>query len=112
MTWPQRVITPPIDILTSVSRLINNITDNHHQQLATRFREAVATYRNARDLVDIGAYVAGSNPQIDRALSLKPQIDAFLRQTPGEHSSWADTLTWLERIFSNQGGDPIAALKI
>ena len=63
-----RNIYPPIDVLASASRVMSDVTDNHHRQLCGSFKEALATYRQSEDLINIGAYKAGSNPAIDAAI--------------------------------------------
>jgi flagellum-specific ATP synthase len=75
---------PSIDVLESVSRLEPVITTQAQRALSRELRELLAAYREARDLVEIGAYARGSNPLVDRALDLKPLIDAFLRQDVSE----------------------------
>jgi flagellum-specific ATP synthase len=55
-------------------------------------RELLAAWRDARDLIEIDAYVAGTNPLVDRAVQLRPAIDRFLRQPVGEPCSLADTI--------------------
>lgn len=77
---------PAVDVLESVSRSMLEITPENHRKLATRIRQILATYRDAEDLVNIGAYVAGSNPEIDMALRLMPKIREFLRQDLYEES--------------------------
>lgn len=71
---------PAIDVLQSVSRTMIDVTSPRHQELAVRLRTVLATYRDAEDLVNIGAYVAGSNPEIDRSLRLMPGLRAFVQQ--------------------------------
>ncbi len=71
---------PPVDILDSISRSMIDVTSAEHRELATQMRSVLSTYRDAEDLVNIGAYVKGSNPEIDRALRLIPKIRAFLKQ--------------------------------
>ncbi len=90
---------PAIDVLTSVSRVMNDVTEKRHQRLAARLRDVVSTYRSARDLINIGAYVAGSSAQIDLALELIPQVTDFLRQPAGESAAFEETLEELARIF-------------
>jgi flagellar biosynthesis/type III secretory pathway ATPase len=58
-------------------------------------RELLAAYDNARDLINIGAYVAGSNPIIDRAIARMPEILAFLRQAVDEPAPWEETIARL-----------------
>lgn len=71
---------PAVDVLQSVSRTMIDVTSPRRQELAVRLRSVLATYRDAEDLVNIGAYVAGSNPEIDRALRLMPALRSFLQQ--------------------------------
>lgn len=91
---------PAIDILASVSRLMVEITDQDHRNMAGNLRAALATYRDAEDLINIGAYASGSNPEIDSAISLYPKIVEFLQQGVNESSSWSETVAQLEQIFS------------
>ncbi len=71
---------PAIDVLDSISRCMIDVVPDEHQRLAGELRGILSTYRDAEDLVNIGAYVAGSNPEIDRALKLVPTIRTFLQQ--------------------------------
>lgn len=78
---------PAVDILESVSRAMIDVTPESHQALAQRMRSVLAVYRDAEDLVNIGAYVSGSNPDIDTALRLMPKIREFVQQGLFEPSS-------------------------
>jgi flagellum-specific ATP synthase len=71
---------PAIDVLASVSRVANAVTTRDEQALARELRQLMAAYAEARDLIEIGAYVVGTNPTVDRAIALRPAIDEFLRQ--------------------------------
>jgi flagellum-specific ATP synthase len=71
---------PSIDVLESVSRVVGAVTTPEQRALATELRRLMAAHRDARDLIEIGAYVPGTNPLVDRARELAPGIDAFLRQ--------------------------------
>jgi flagellum-specific ATP synthase len=73
---------PAIDVPQSLSRLFPTLAGADHSTAAGIVRDALATYRQSRDLINIGAYVAGSDPQIDRAIRLQPGILDFLRQHP------------------------------
>ena len=86
---------PAIDILASVSRLMNELASEEHKQAAARIRELMAIYKTNEDLINIGAYVSGSNPRIDLAIKMHPQIMNFLRQEEGESSSFESTVTEL-----------------
>lgn len=84
---------PAIDVLESISRANNALTSREQREAATTVRRLMAARRDAKDLIDIGAYVAGSNPLVDRSLRQADVIDGFLRQdmedlTPAE-LSWA-----------------------
>ncbi len=83
---------PSIDVLESISRVAPAITGPEARQDAQRLRRLMAAHRSVRELVEIGAYVAGTDPDADTALRLNPQIEAFLRQDMGDVSEAA--LTW------------------
>ncbi len=89
---------PAIDTLQSVSRLATRVASPEHRELARRLREAQATYQRSEDLINLGAYVAGSNPQLDSAIRLRPRILEFLRQRPDERSPPAEMLARMEAI--------------
>lgn len=78
---------PAVDVLSSVSRVMTEVASAPHQELARKAREVLATYEDSRDLVEVGAYVAGSNPKLDQALTVLPKLNEFLRQTPAERFS-------------------------
>lgn len=86
---------PPIDILQSVSRLMDRVAEPRQRQAARHLRQLLAAYEDARDLVAIGAYSRGADPVVDRALDLLPSIDAFLRQQPREATPFEDTVAAL-----------------
>jgi flagellum-specific ATP synthase len=75
---------PAIDVLQSVSRTMPDVTAVDHRLKASRVRDWMATARDSEDLVNVGAYVAGSNPRIDEALAKRGAIETFLRQ-PAEN---------------------------
>jgi flagellum-specific ATP synthase len=91
---------PAIDVLQSVSRVANAVTTKEEQQLARELRQLLAAYAEARDLIEIGAYVAGSNPVVDRAVRLRPQIDAMLRQHVEDRTTAADAFARLAQVLS------------
>ena len=93
---------PPIDILGSVSRVMSQVATPEHQRAAGELREVLATYAAARDLVEIGAYSPGSNPRVDRALKLLPQVRDFLRQRPDEPCLYEQTVEHLMGIFAQE----------
>jgi flagellum-specific ATP synthase len=71
---------PSIDILESISRVMVNIADPDHLSAAAQLRDWLAAYRDAEDLIHIGAYAKGSNPRVDAALDKLPKIESYLRQ--------------------------------
>jgi flagellum-specific ATP synthase len=96
-----RNIYPPIDVLNSASRVMMDVTDREQQQLAGKFKELLATYRQAEDLINIGAYKAGSNPKIDYALTKLEQLTNYQKQQVHDGVSFADSLQQLNDIFKN-----------
>ena len=82
---------PSIDAVASISRVASRVTDKEQRRLATILRSVLSARRQAQDLLDVGAYVTGSNPYVDAAVAHGDAIDAFLRQgmddvTPAEYS--------------------------
>jgi flagellum-specific ATP synthase len=90
---------PAIDVLASISRVMSDIVADGHRTLAREAREVLAAYRDAADLVEVGAYAAGSNPKVDRALKCIEALRAFLRQEPAERTPLPEALAWLARIL-------------
>jgi flagellum-specific ATP synthase len=86
---------PPIDVLGSVSRVMADVVAERQQAAANWLRELVATYRKARDLINIGAYVAGSNPRIDEAIARIEMITAFLRQPVDSSQPYEESVAQL-----------------
>ena len=76
---------PPIAVLESNSRLMQRVTEPNHQVAAGALRALLGAYDEARDLVNIGAYQQGADPVVDAALTLRPELDGYLRQ-PAEES--------------------------
>jgi flagellum-specific ATP synthase len=87
---------PAIDILTSASRVMVDITDDRHQRSAGQIREWMATYQKNEDLISIGAYNQGSNPKIDKAIHMQARIEKFLRQGRNEVSNFGEST---EQLF-------------
>ena len=75
---------PAIDINASISRLMTNIVTPEHRQLASAFRDILSVYEKNEDLISIGAYKAGTNPNLDKAVSKIERVDRFLMQEVGE----------------------------
>jgi flagellum-specific ATP synthase len=89
---------PAIDVLDSISRVMNEIITDPHRRAAQAVRELLATYRSAEDLIQLGAYVAGGSPDIDRAIDRYPLIRAFLIQPPDEPTAWGPMMEQLSAI--------------
>lgn len=90
---------PAVDILASVSRLMPDLAGREQQEAAARVRDILATYADAEDLVNIGAYVAGSNPRIDQALARIDDVRAFLQQDAWEKAPMVESIARLVREF-------------
>jgi len=90
---------PPVDVLASVSRVMPSVTSAVHRAAAEKVREVLGTAREVEDLVRIGAYVAGSDAAVDRALAHLPAIQRFLRQAVDDPSPFDQTLSALGAIW-------------
>ena len=90
---------PCIDIGHSVSRLFPVITTKDHQQSVGRLREILARYYEAEDLINIGAYVKGSNPKIDNAIEKIDDVTSFLQQGTHDIESFDTTVQTLQSLF-------------
>lgn len=92
---------PAIDVLSSLSRLMPQLSSPEHIAAASKLRNLMAAWAEGKDLVEIGAYRAGTNPTLDKAIQLLPAINAFLRQGTSEHSSTAETLELLNLVANS-----------
>ena len=97
---------PAVDVLASVSRVMTDVVTADHRTLSRRVREVLSAYKDAADLIEVGAYVSGTNPRVDAALRCVGELNAFLCQEPGERFALAETLTRLRKALD---GKPIAA---
>jgi len=91
---------PAIDVLASLSRLFSTLAIPEQKQLSAKLRDLLATYNDAEDLIQIGAYTKGSNAGIDQAIQFNPAIQAFLRQAVAEESGYRATLLAMGQIFN------------
>jgi flagellum-specific ATP synthase len=89
---------PAIDIMHSISRLSSALASEEHLSAARTVREALTLYDESRDLIELGAYAAGTNPGLDAAIRMRPEITGFLRQDTAVRSSIADSVAWMRRI--------------
>lgn len=102
-------IYPPIDIETSISRSMVRVTNPEHQQAARRLRDLYSYYVRNRDLITVGAYQQGSDPRLDEAIALWPQIEAFLSQSMFVDVSLQDSIAELMALLARQQTPPAAA---
>ncbi|OQW50229.1 MAG: EscN/YscN/HrcN family type III secretion system ATPase [Proteobacteria bacterium SG_bin7] len=93
---------PAVDVLQSTSRVMRSIVPSEVIKISRELREMMAVYRDAEDLIRIGAYKQGANKTIDRAIALEPVIKSFLMQEIEDKSNLQDTFRFMEEI-SHQG---------
>lgn len=90
---------PPIDILQSSSRIMNELVDQDHLELSRKIKEVLAIYQESEDLINIGAYTSGSNRKIDYALKYIESVNDFLRQDKQEKVSFDQAVEEMKAIF-------------
>ncbi len=90
---------PAIDVLQSISRCMSQIAKREHKQMAGKLKNVLATYNEAEDLINIGAYKSGSNAEIDYAISKIQAVNQFLRQDVDEKFTFEETIELLNSIF-------------
>lgn len=89
---------PAVDVLKSISRVMPDITSLKHREGANHIKSILATYAKAEDLINIGAYVTGSNPRIDHAIKMIDRVNDFLRQDIDEKVTFTESLAQLESL--------------
>lgn len=89
---------PAINVLKSISRVMNVITTDEHQQIATKLRTLLATYEENNELISIGAYKKGTNPEVDLAVASYPNIVSFLKQGVYEQVSFEETVQMMKNL--------------
>ncbi len=94
---------PAIDVLQSISRVMSSIITKEHKVAAGKMKQVLATYQEAEDLINIGAYKAGSNPDIDFAIDKIRAVNAFLQQQTDEKYTFEESLQQMLDIFSEDG---------
>ncbi len=92
---------PAIDVLNSISRIMYHIVKQEHFEAASRFKELLAVYSEAKDLIDVGAYQEGNNKKIDLAIRLIDILNDFLKQGINERAGFEETLQQLIKIREN-----------
>jgi flagellum-specific ATP synthase len=93
---------PAIDVLQSVSRVMLDVVDDEHRQMARRIIQILAAYKKAEDLINIGAYVRGSNPEIDYAITMIDRVNGFLKQDIDEKIDFHQTINQMRTLFATQ----------
>lgn len=91
---------PAIDILNSISRLMSTVADDEHKSAASTARDLIATYKDSEDLINIGAYVKGSNPKIDKAIAYHEPLEKYLKQGIKEHVNFEDSIKLLKDMVN------------
>lgn len=92
---------PAIDVLNSISRLSSQLTGPAHKAAAGKIRQALSAYEESRDLIELGAYAAGSNPRLDAAIRMRTEIADFLKQDSSSNAIVSESLERMERIAAN-----------
>ncbi len=90
---------PAIDVSQSISRLMNSIVSNEHKNLASEIRDIMAVYEQNADMISIGAYKKGTNPDIDRAIDKMPAVNAFLQQGIGDAFEYDEILKEMHNVI-------------
>lgn len=92
---------PAIDPLRSVSRIMKDIISKEHLKYATKLLDIMATYTKYEDIIKIGAYKEGTNPELDKAISMMDRINSFLKQDINEKANFEDSIRALKGIFES-----------
>lgn len=91
---------PAIDVLQSISRCMSSIDAKEHKQAAGKLKNVLATYKDAEDLINIGAYKKGSNAEIDYAIEKHKAVNEFLMQETDEKTTFEETVEALKALFA------------
>lgn len=91
---------PAIDIGSSISRIMPDIIDSEHYKKSCYFKKLVASYQRNRDLINVGAYIIGTDPVLDHAIKIWSKLEIFLQQKVSEKSNYSDSYQELKNIFS------------
>jgi ATP synthase in type III secretion protein N len=89
---------PAIDVTVSLSRVMDAVVKPEHANAARAVRALCASYEEKRDMITLGAYAKGSDPRVDRAIAALPELEGFLRQSPGDVAGFDQTVAELARI--------------
>ena len=102
-TLTERGHLPPIDVLASLSRVMPEVVNSEHWNAAQTLRALLSVLRDNEDLIRLGAYKRGTDPLLDRALDLKDELTAFLRQDRDEPAEFEQTIDWLTSLALKAG---------
>jgi flagellum-specific ATP synthase len=94
---------PAINVLKSISRTMPGCQTPLERETVSRARASLAAYANMEELIRIGAYRAGSDAQVDRAIALNPGLEAFMSQDKDDYTSLADAFDRLDGILESTG---------
>ena len=94
---------PAIDIAASISRVMRSVISPRHREISGKLRELMAVYTANEDLINIGAYVKGTNPKLDEAISVMDRLKQFLRQDVEDKSTFEQTTAQMESILLSSG---------
>lgn len=97
----QRNHFPAIDVLNSISRLMSEVAEDKHKKAASKIRDLISAYNDTEDLINIGAYVKGSNKRVDTAIEYNDKIQNYLKQGLNEHSDFSDSVKVLEGLIKS-----------
>jgi flagellum-specific ATP synthase len=93
---------PAIDIEASISRVMPQVVSPEHLKQAQRFKQLWSRYQQSRDLISVGAYVPGGDPDTDLAIARQPAMARYLKQSLGESESMAESVRQLAQVFNPQ----------
>lgn len=93
---------PAIDIEASISRIMTSVVPQKQVDMARQFKSLYSRYQRSHDLISVGAYAAGTDPELDRAIRLYPAFEKFLQQNMTQHEDFANSLEKLSRLFDSE----------
>ena len=99
---------PAIDIEASVSRVMPQVVSDTHLKKALYFKQVYSRYQQNKDLISVGAYAKGNDPEIDLAIEQMPKMRSFLQQGMGERSEWKESVARLSGMFASEPDFPVS----
>jgi len=101
----EKGLYPAVDILASISRCMPDLVDRRHLEAASTIRRLVSIYRDSEDLIRVGAYQKGSDPELDLAIALRGDVESLIRQGLDEKAAFAESVAALFRVANKAAGD-------